>query len=778
MTDITANVIVSMPSQLFTMARSFKAVANGKIYIGKIDTDPVNPENQIQVYIENEDGSHVPVSQPIIINAAGYPVYNGQIAKFVTVQGHSMAVYDAYGAQQFYFPNVLKYDPDQLKLRLEASDGMKIIGKCQDIETLRKIEPDADGQIIILERAVAGGPLLNVEFYHDANDSSADDGISTFTTSTGKVWKQVGFDGYNVLIAGYVPSSNNLSSVIQNIIDTIVGKIVSTGRVRGHNRTIIIPADCGITNDFNRHIMASSVNIPSFFTLKIEGHHVFSFTGNTSGFIIGNDKWPGLTWSVAVAGYNDGHWESGHRVFVCDERVDIVGSSSGLSDDIETYGIYVGNDPVEWGTPDVRDITISDLFITGFKYGQGFGSVSTYSVFFEKLHFEKNGRCIFVATAKPSNAGETFHYTDCIFSQSEDNHIHHMRAAWNMSFHKCHFGFAKFAVFRLGANVIYSKFDLYDCWVEGFEWLVYQTNRYEGGANILNFYGGFIYPQSAIGTWPGPRPILFAGDPPSGGVCYSITMFGTKLTYSKKGGYCSVCLGGANNGIDHSFDINGEGYEFSFTPKGGGDNSYPKFPFSHRNTLNGNSIFNGTKGSEMISDASSGTFVQKSGSPSVVYGDTYSSMGNLQSIRITMNNTSDVVRLISRSRIYMTRGDRLFATCSILPLSAVGDIKVSTCIINYSEPDLTVSGSAVISTPHERGISSLNATTENVATYASQDGYPLTNSDFVGCYPVTVTQDSTGGGTQASAIYHHSLPGLVFTGFTGAIEVLLPLWWI
>ncbi|EFU2617733.1 hypothetical protein HUI30_000686, partial [Escherichia coli] len=113
MTDITANVIVSMPSQLFTMARSFKAVANGKIYIGKIDTDPVNPENQIQVYVENEDGSHVPVVQPIIINAAGYPVYNGQIAKFVTVQGHSMAVYDAYGTQQFYFPNVLKYDPDQ-----------------------------------------------------------------------------------------------------------------------------------------------------------------------------------------------------------------------------------------------------------------------------------------------------------------------------------------------------------------------------------------------------------------------------------------------------------------------------------------------------------------------------------------------------------------------------------------------------------------------------------------------------------------------------------------
>ncbi|EFD1094439.1 head-binding protein [Escherichia coli] len=128
MSDITANVVVSMPSQLFTMARSFKAVANGKIYIGKIDTDPVNPENQIQVYVENEDGSHVPVSQPIIINAAGYPVYNGQIAKFVTVQGHSMAVYDAYGVQQFYFQNVLKYDPDQLKQLLQSDEGAAHIG--------------------------------------------------------------------------------------------------------------------------------------------------------------------------------------------------------------------------------------------------------------------------------------------------------------------------------------------------------------------------------------------------------------------------------------------------------------------------------------------------------------------------------------------------------------------------------------------------------------------------------------------------------------------------
>ncbi len=121
-----------MPSQLFTLARKFQAASNGKIFIGKIDTDPTLPENQIQVYLENEDGSHIPVSQPLIINQAGFPVYNGQIAKFVTVEGHSMAVYDSYGAQQFYYPNVLKYSPDQFESRfkneLSQPDGYTLIG--------------------------------------------------------------------------------------------------------------------------------------------------------------------------------------------------------------------------------------------------------------------------------------------------------------------------------------------------------------------------------------------------------------------------------------------------------------------------------------------------------------------------------------------------------------------------------------------------------------------------------------------------------------------------
>lgn len=199
MSDITANVVVSMPSQLFTMARSFKAVANGKIYIGKIDTDPVNPENQIQVYVENEDGSHVPVSQPIIINAAGYPVYNGQIAKFVTVQGHSMAVYDAYGAQQFYFPNVLKYDPDQFRAIIESPEGAGHVGyqyRRNTGSTMRMVSDVLDERVSLWDfhcdssgNVIQPGPNVDSRQYLQAAiDYVSSNGGGTITIPAGYTW--------------------------------------------------------------------------------------------------------------------------------------------------------------------------------------------------------------------------------------------------------------------------------------------------------------------------------------------------------------------------------------------------------------------------------------------------------------------------------------------------------------------------------------------------------------------------------------------------------------
>lgn len=172
MSEIIPNVVVSMPSQLFTLARKFQAASNGKIFIGKIDTDPTIPENQIQVYLENEDGTTVPVSQPLIINQAGYPVYNGQIAKFVTVQGHSMAVYDSYGSQQFYYHNVLKYDPDQFDKRVT-----------QEIENIRGKITDIYGKITDVDAVSSGIDLSDLGYDYSSGDDATpylDDFLSKY----------------------------------------------------------------------------------------------------------------------------------------------------------------------------------------------------------------------------------------------------------------------------------------------------------------------------------------------------------------------------------------------------------------------------------------------------------------------------------------------------------------------------------------------------------------------------------------------------------------------
>uniref|UniRef100_UPI001FF0CAEC phage tailspike protein n=2 Tax=Erwiniaceae TaxID=1903409 RepID=UPI001FF0CAEC len=139
MPEITANVVVSNPRPVFTDSRTFRAIANGRVYIGAIDTDPTIPSNQIPVYIQNESGSSVQIGQPLIVNAAGKIVYGGQIVKVVTQKGHSMAVYDAYNALVDYIPNFLGYEPDQLRGELITEGSEKLVDDSR-IAVLQKIK--------------------------------------------------------------------------------------------------------------------------------------------------------------------------------------------------------------------------------------------------------------------------------------------------------------------------------------------------------------------------------------------------------------------------------------------------------------------------------------------------------------------------------------------------------------------------------------------------------------------------------------------------------------
>lgn len=106
--------LVDSPYSPFTIKNQFKAISNGKVYIGEVDKDPLNPSQQIQIYVVDETGSNMPVSQPIQLNAGGYLVYNGQVSKFITLEPYSMVVLNNVDAEMWRVDDISKVDPDNI----------------------------------------------------------------------------------------------------------------------------------------------------------------------------------------------------------------------------------------------------------------------------------------------------------------------------------------------------------------------------------------------------------------------------------------------------------------------------------------------------------------------------------------------------------------------------------------------------------------------------------------------------------------------------------------
>lgn len=157
MADISANIVVGMPAQLFTRPERFSSVSNGKIYIGNVDTDPTVAGNQIQVYIQGEDDSLTPVAQPLRTNNGGYPVYNGQVVRFVTTTNYSMSVLDSGNVQLFYFANLLKYSFEQDRLRAQLASSLPGNGaSLVNTESGQNVQDYLDSNRALYEGLIAG----------------------------------------------------------------------------------------------------------------------------------------------------------------------------------------------------------------------------------------------------------------------------------------------------------------------------------------------------------------------------------------------------------------------------------------------------------------------------------------------------------------------------------------------------------------------------------------------------------------------------------------------
>lgn len=103
-TPVHGYLIVELGPTYFPETTRGRPLSLASIYIGEVDTDPEVESNQIALYVLQEDGTRVEVTQPIYTNAGGVPVYDGSPVTLLVETNYSLKVLDANGNQVYYIP--------------------------------------------------------------------------------------------------------------------------------------------------------------------------------------------------------------------------------------------------------------------------------------------------------------------------------------------------------------------------------------------------------------------------------------------------------------------------------------------------------------------------------------------------------------------------------------------------------------------------------------------------------------------------------------------------
>ncbi len=172
-----------------------RPIANGYLYVGEPDTDPTVVGNQKDIYVQQETGTIVSVSQPLRTNSGGQPTYSGSPVTLLTSGNYSLTVHDSNDNQVYYIPSVFYNDEDIISAVLSYSD-------------LRAITGTTDGeQISVSYRSLlgdGGGGLFQWDGSDLSTEVTADteSGIyiapTSDTTGASGAWVRVASDIINV----------------------------------------------------------------------------------------------------------------------------------------------------------------------------------------------------------------------------------------------------------------------------------------------------------------------------------------------------------------------------------------------------------------------------------------------------------------------------------------------------------------------------------------------------------------------------------------------------
>lgn len=643
------------------------------------------------------------------------------------------------------------------------------------LEDLRKLEPSFNGQVAILYKAIADGPVLN-EFmtYNPIPSDAIDDGYSRFVTAGGKVWDTDIKQGHNVFLAGYSDSLNNLAECWNKIIQDKVSKVISRGFVAGGvGASIRIPPNPR-ADGATVFKITESIRHPSFIASYLPENCILDASEFTTGpAIIGSNEFTGLTNTMLFLN-NGGGWGSGAGASSGHPEGGIFGRGTLIKGPNTDSSPALTTSPgVRWGNVSYpstymhfRDSHLFDVKVSGFAEGIRFASVDTYIANITNCYFTKNDYGVTTLTpvsggvSQFSNSGEKIVLTNCVIGDNRKGAIYMDSLGHFLTFRDCSIDY------NAGDVVLCSPRNIGKCYfyaghVEGNSGLLLNcpTRTTTSGENNVKFFGSVIYLNTGTtDTYGGVRTVVYG------------TTIRTVLALVDCDIFCRApYVNGAYSALKGYDPTNLARISVVWPNSGQTYRFLPSYDGQYGNRINNVLLFTGTAGANVPTGQATGDFYCiKSGSAQCVYGSSADADSDgLIPIKITLTASTESVQLYMSQPVYPDRATQYaHGYCSVKVGAATGAVNVSALAraIKSVTGSVTAAPGTVTNTETLYGINS--STSQDIIASLAQSTISITANDYMGTRPLAVQM--TGG------IY--SYLGFTFTGFVGDIYVKLPVW--
>ncbi|MEE1968017.1 phage tail fiber protein [Klebsiella michiganensis] len=653
-------------------------------------------------------------------------------------------------------------------IELSSVDGLKWLGKCSSIVSLRATEPTYDKQSITLHRAVPDGAIIDAVFFYDASDStSEDDGYRIIVTPGGARWVTDCADGIDLRLGGLLADGSNFGAAANKIIRGEVKKIIdsSTSFVR-IVQIIKVPHPTYLSKNAYYNL-EETIYMPSFMGFTCAGWIDVRTSLTSHALWVRNDEeiFPGLKFSmggyVSLQGFG--------AVRNANGRLRLLGP--GVSES-EGAGIAVGtpNVPVANASEiNTRDICVSGIHVSGFLYGVGFYGYDSYIITFEFCEISRCGYPIAGLAINKQNSGERILFRSCTIGGTGHN-IYWNLVGWNITYDNCSIDYAGAAMLYLGNGARGCVFRFTNgTFIEGFGTrLVSQDTtsdswEYDGGRkNKLLFHSAFINAQKKAGEFSSRRQIFASSSDMLG----HVELVDTEVRWPDVESEPHVALLGYNDAT--ATRIRGF-FRNANTP-------YDQCLMRYGDSLNaGLYRLSGNEGDPVSLDAATNMTFSLTGGMTATYGGIDPDDG-LVFVNLTATAVTDSLEIRNQSlRVPVNRFNQIFSALS-MKMSAVtaGAVTLSTKLYYYGKPTFTTTlTNNVYQTL--RAFDFLGSSTgyeRNISTLLTAEDTPLTTEKYVGVQTYCEVGYQYALGTLKAS------PAIRVSGYAGTMQIKLPVYWL